>query len=99
MASPDNTTVVVVFVSFIGCVSILAFLYFVVCCFFLKKKATVKEIEAENADEHFKVKETVLGGPHGPESVVLNVGWGRLAHEIIGQQYWCSRGLKLLFLC
>ncbi|KAK6939995.1 hypothetical protein RJ641_029526 [Dillenia turbinata] len=82
MASAGNsTTIVVVFVSFIGCVSILAFLYFVVCCFFLKKKAAVKETEVKNVDEHFKVKGTAIGGPHGPEAVVMKVDDDVQVHE------------------
>uniref|UniRef100_A0A1J3GAH4 Protein TRACHEARY ELEMENT DIFFERENTIATION-RELATED 6 n=1 Tax=Noccaea caerulescens TaxID=107243 RepID=A0A1J3GAH4_NOCCA len=73
--TPDNNTtvVVVVFVS-LGCVMFLAFLTFVI--WFLIKKKSKKNSEksvAVRVDEHFKMNESIVEGPHGREAVVLSV--------------------------
>ncbi|CAA7024439.1 unnamed protein product [Microthlaspi erraticum] len=70
--TPDNNTtvVVVVFVS-LGCVMFLAF----VICFLIKKrsKKNSEKSVAVRVDEHFKMKENIVEGPHGREAVVLSV--------------------------
>ncbi|CAH8356220.1 unnamed protein product [Eruca vesicaria subsp. sativa] len=73
--TPDNhdTTVVVVFVS-LGCVMFLAFLAFVICFMIKKKwKKNTEKNEIVRVDEHYKMKEAIVEGPHGPEAVVLSV--------------------------
>ncbi|KAJ4917283.1 tracheary element differentiation-related 6 [Raphanus sativus] len=69
----DTTVVVVVFVS-LGCVMFLAFLAFVIC-FMIKKKCKKNSDKSEivRVDEHYKMNEAIVEGPHGPEAVVLSV--------------------------
>lgn len=69
----DTTVIVVVFVS-LGCVLFIAFLAFVIC-FLIKKKSKkhCEKTETVRVDEHFKMKEAIVEGPHGPEAVVLSV--------------------------
>ena len=38
-----------------------------------KTKKTVKETEIVHVDEHLKVKEAIVEGPHGPRAVVLEI--------------------------
>ncbi|KAL6209259.1 hypothetical protein ACLB2K_020201 [Fragaria x ananassa] len=72
--SPNHPTVIViVFISF-GSVFFLAFLAIALCCFLKKKKkSTIQETEVIHFDEHRKIKEAIVEGPHGPQAVVLSV--------------------------
>ncbi|KAL6218098.1 PREDICTED: uncharacterized protein LOC101295780 [Fragaria vesca subsp. vesca] len=72
--SPNHPTVIViVFISF-GSVFFLAFLAIALCCFLKKKKKkTIQETEVIHFDEHRKIKEAIVEGPHGPQAVVLSV--------------------------
>ncbi|KFK24286.1 hypothetical protein AALP_AAs62367U000400 [Arabis alpina] len=69
----DTTVTVVVFVS-LGCVLFLVFLAFVIC-FLIKKKSKKhsEKTETVRVDEHFKMKESIVEGPHGSEAVVISV--------------------------
>lgn len=69
-----STVVIFVFVSF-GC-------FFLFCCcmfamwFFLikkKKKESVQKAEIIRDDEHFKMKEDIVEGPHGRKDVVISM--------------------------
>ncbi|WCJ43426.1 tracheary element differentiation-related 6 [Euphorbia peplus] len=70
--SPSNnsTVIVIVFVSF-GGLLLLACLVIGLCCLCKKKKKRVDEIV--RIDEHLKVKEAIVEGPHGPQAVVLEI--------------------------
>ncbi|KAJ4970787.1 hypothetical protein NE237_003886 [Protea cynaroides] len=71
----DTTIIIVVFVSF-GGLFFLACLSVALCCCFMKKKKKkkiIEETEIVNVDEHSKVHEAILPGPHGTEAVVLCV--------------------------
>ncbi|KAG2305322.1 hypothetical protein Bca52824_033973 [Brassica carinata] len=73
--TPDHDTTVVVFVFVsLGCVMFLAFLAFVIC-FMIRKKGKKNSDKSEivRVDEHYKMKEAIVEGPHGPEAVVLSV--------------------------
>ncbi|KAG2250155.1 hypothetical protein Bca52824_080291 [Brassica carinata] len=58
----------------LGCVMFLAFLVFVIC-FMIKKKCKKNSNKSEivRVDEHYKMNEAIVEGPHGPEAVVLSV--------------------------
>ena len=74
-SSPDNhlTVIVIVFVSF-GGLFFFAFLAIGLCCFIKKKKKkTVQETDIIHVDEHLKVKEAAVPGPHGTQAVVLSI--------------------------
>lgn len=74
-SSNDGPTVVFVFVFVsLGCFVLLALCLFALW-FLLKrrKKKSVEEIEIKHGDEHLKVKEDVVKGPHGSEAVVLSI--------------------------
>ncbi|XP_057468857.1 protein TRACHEARY ELEMENT DIFFERENTIATION-RELATED 7A-like [Actinidia eriantha] len=74
-SSPDShsTVIVIVVVSF-GGLFFLAFLAIALCCFIKKKKKkTVQETDIVHVDEHLKVKEAVVPGPHGTQAVVLSI--------------------------
>lgn len=54
---------------------LLAFLAFALCCYIKKKKKqkkTVQETHFLCIDEHLKVKEAIVGGPKGPQAVVIS---------------------------
>ncbi|KAF5725283.1 tumor necrosis factor ligand superfamily member 6 [Tripterygium wilfordii] len=83
--SPDNhtTIIIVVFVSFAGLL-FLAFLVFGLCCLIKKKKKnTIEEAELVHVDEHLKVKEAIVEGPHGAQAVVLEIDDDVHADEMI----------------
>ncbi|KAL3845445.1 hypothetical protein ACJIZ3_002848 [Penstemon smallii] len=73
-SSDDGPTViVVVFVSF-GFIFFVALGFFALWCIITKrKKKTVQETDLISADEHLRVKEAIVEGPHGPQTVVLSV--------------------------
>ncbi|KAM7253245.1 hypothetical protein ACFE04_025863 [Oxalis oulophora] len=75
----DNnpTVIIIVFISF-GCLVFFAGLAFALCCFFRKKAKKsksehVEEVGIVHVDEHKKVKEAIVNGPHGPKTVVLEM--------------------------
>ncbi|XP_019057309.1 PREDICTED: uncharacterized protein LOC104806849 [Tarenaya hassleriana] len=69
----DTTVIVVVFVS-VGCVLFLAFFACVICFLFrMKCKKRVEKTETVQVDEHLKVREAIVDGPHGPHAVVISV--------------------------
>ncbi|KAL0351579.1 UNVERIFIED_CONTAM: protein TRACHEARY ELEMENT DIFFERENTIATION-RELATED 7A [Sesamum calycinum] len=73
--SPDNgpTVIVIVFISF-GSVFFVAFCLFALWCLIKKrKKKAVQETEIVRTDKHLRVKEAIVEGPHGPETVVLSI--------------------------
>ncbi|KAJ6737335.1 hypothetical protein OIU85_019402 [Salix viminalis] len=68
-----STVIIVVFVS-LGGLFFLAFLSVALCCFIKKKKKkTVQKTEIIEFDEHTKVQEAVIPGPHGEKITVLNI--------------------------
>ena len=71
----DNhpTVIVIVFISF-GSLLFLAFLAAALFCFLnKKKKKAVQEVEIIHVDEHKKVKEAIISGPRGTQSVILSI--------------------------
>lgn len=63
--------IVIVFASF-GGVLFLACVAAALFCFLKKKKKkSVQETEVLHVDEHLKMKEDIVKGPHGPEVVGL----------------------------
>ncbi|OVA00287.1 hypothetical protein BVC80_1495g77 [Macleaya cordata] len=72
-APSNHTTIIIVFVS-LGGLFFLAFLSVALCCFMKrKKKKMVQETEIINIDEHMKVQEVIVPGPHGKQAVVLSI--------------------------
>ncbi|KAK3002963.1 hypothetical protein RJ639_019554 [Escallonia herrerae] len=68
-----STVIIVVFVS-LGGLFFLAFLSAALCCFLKKKKKkTRQETDIIKVDEHLKVHEAIVPGPHGAETVVLSI--------------------------
>ncbi|KAK3007258.1 hypothetical protein RJ639_016241 [Escallonia herrerae] len=68
-----STVIIVVFVS-LGGLFFLAFLSVALCCFLKKKKKkTRQETDIIKVDEHLKVHEVIIPGPHGAETVVLSI--------------------------
>ena len=68
-----STVIIVVFVS-LGGLFFLAFLSVALCCFIKKKKKkTVQKTEILEFDEHTKVQEAIVPGPHGEKITVLNI--------------------------
>ena len=70
----DNhpTVIVIVFISF-GSLLFLAFLAAALFCFLNKKKKAVQEVEIIHVDEHKKVREAIIPGPRGTQSVILSI--------------------------
>nr|XP_023877123.1 uncharacterized protein LOC111989559 [Quercus suber]POE80317.1 hypothetical protein CFP56_14081 [Quercus suber] len=71
----DNhpTVIVIVFISF-GSLLFLAFLAAALFCFLKKKKKkAVQEVEIIHVDEHKKVREAIIPGPRGTQSVILSI--------------------------
>ncbi|PRQ24862.1 hypothetical protein RchiOBHm_Chr6g0277141 [Rosa chinensis] len=73
--SPNHPTVIIIICISFGSVFFLAFLAIALCCFIKKKKkkSTIRETEVIHFDEHRKIKEAIVEGPHGPQAVVLSV--------------------------
>ncbi|KAL2232283.1 uncharacterized protein LOC105179787 [Sesamum indicum] len=72
---PDNgpTVIVIVFISF-GSVFFIAFCLFALWYLIKKrKKKAVQETDIIRTDKHLRVKEAIVEGPHGPETVVLSI--------------------------
>ncbi|XP_071722683.1 protein TRACHEARY ELEMENT DIFFERENTIATION-RELATED 6 [Rutidosis leptorrhynchoides] len=71
----DNhpTVIVVVFISF-GCLCLFAAIAFSICWFLRRRKRRcskhVEEAGIVHVDEHKKVKEAIVQGPHGKKTVV-----------------------------
>ncbi|KAJ4838049.1 hypothetical protein Tsubulata_029671 [Turnera subulata] len=91
--SDDTTTIIViVFVSF-GGILFLSFLAAAILCFMKKKKKkTTQETDIVRLDEHLKVKEAIVPGPHGPHAVVLEVEDDIHADEIIRKNEKVGQG-------
>ncbi|XP_055835009.1 protein TRACHEARY ELEMENT DIFFERENTIATION-RELATED 6 [Solanum dulcamara] len=76
-SSSEHSYTIVIFVfSTFGCILLgLAILAF--CSYFLKKKKNtiiVEEKEVKHIDDHLKIKEAIVEGPHGKlETIVLSV--------------------------
>eukprot|EP00257_Ricinus_communis_P025361 XP_025012775.1 proline-rich receptor-like protein kinase PERK2 [Ricinus communis] len=69
----NSTVIVVVFVS-LGGLFFLAFLSVALCCFIKKrKKKNIQKTEIIDFDEHMKVQETIVPGPHGEQMKVLTI--------------------------
>lgn len=68
----DSTVIVVVFVS-LGGFCFLAFVVFALCCFIKYRKKASQEADNVRVDEHMKIKEDVVEGPHGTKAVVLTI--------------------------
>ncbi|KAL8110592.1 uncharacterized protein LOC141672984 [Apium graveolens] len=68
----SHTVIVVIFVS-LGGIFFLAFLSVALFCFLKKKKKTVQETDIVKIDEHLTIKEAIIPGPHGPQTVILSV--------------------------
>ncbi|XVE95632.1 hypothetical protein REPUB_Repub02eG0115000 [Reevesia pubescens] len=72
--SPNNHTVIIVVFVSCGGLFLLAFLAVALFCFLKKKKKkTVQETDIVHVDEHLKVKEAIVPGPHGPRAVLLEI--------------------------
>ncbi|EYU23833.1 hypothetical protein ABFS82_14G307300 [Erythranthe guttata] len=75
-SSDDGPTVVVVvvFVS-LGSIFLLAFCLFALWLVIKRRRKNklVEETDIKRADEHLKVKENIVKGPHGLEAVVLSI--------------------------
>ncbi|OVA00288.1 hypothetical protein BVC80_1495g78 [Macleaya cordata] len=72
-APSQNTTIIIVFVS-LGGLFFLAFLSVALCCFIKKKKKKmVQKTEIINIDEHMKVQEAIIPGPHGTQAAILSI--------------------------
>ncbi|TYJ10964.1 hypothetical protein E1A91_A11G243800v1, partial [Gossypium mustelinum] len=68
-----STVIVIVFVS-IGGLFFFAFLSVALFCFIKKRaKKTVQKTEILSIDEHVKVEEAIVPGPHGAQNTVLLV--------------------------
>ncbi|XP_047318229.1 protein TRACHEARY ELEMENT DIFFERENTIATION-RELATED 7A-like [Impatiens glandulifera] len=68
-----HTIIIVVFVS-LGGLFLLGCLSFALCCFLKKrKKKQIHETDIVRVDEHFKIQEVVVPGPHGTQNVILNI--------------------------
>lgn len=68
-----STIIVVVFISF-GALFFLAFLSAALCCCIKKKKkGRVQKTEILNSEEHTKVQEANILGPHGQQVTVLPI--------------------------
>ncbi|CAN0928578.1 Protein TRACHEARY ELEMENT DIFFERENTIATION-RELATED 6 [Linum grandiflorum] len=68
--------ILVVFVSF-GGIFLLGAVVAAICCYLKKmkkeKKKTEHEMEIIHVDDHRRVKEAIVPGPHGPRAVVLEI--------------------------
>lgn len=68
-----HTVIVVVFVS-CGGLFLLACLAVGLFCYLKKNKnKTVQGADVVHVDEHLKVKEAIVPGPHGPHAVLLEI--------------------------
>ncbi|KAK9740920.1 hypothetical protein RND81_03G071100 [Saponaria officinalis] len=84
--SPDNPTVIVVVVICFGGLFVLGAILLGIWCIFKrhckkKKKKLVHERKDVDVDEHLKVQELVLPGPHGPKTMVISVEDEVRVHE------------------
>ncbi|XP_042021086.1 protein TRACHEARY ELEMENT DIFFERENTIATION-RELATED 7A-like [Salvia splendens] len=71
---PDNSTVVIVVFLSIGGVFFLAFVAAVLFCFIKKRqKKIVRETHNVKIEEHVRVHEDIVPGPHGTPTVVLTI--------------------------
>ncbi|CAN4076154.1 unnamed protein product [Withania somnifera] len=76
-SSSDHSYTVIIFAfSTFGCI-LLGLVLLAFCSYFLKKKkktTVVEEKEVKHIDDHLKIKEAIVEGPHGKlETVVLSV--------------------------
>ncbi|KAF3780218.1 hypothetical protein EJ110_NYTH38254 [Nymphaea thermarum] len=72
-APAHHPTVIIVVFASLGGLFFLAFLSLALCCFIKKRKKQVEKSEIINVEEHFKVQEAIVPGPHGQETVVLSI--------------------------
>ncbi|VFQ80862.1 unnamed protein product [Cuscuta campestris] len=65
--------IIIAFVS-LGGLFFLAFLSVALCCFIKKrKKRMVQESDVVKVDEHIKVHETIVPGPHGTQTTFITI--------------------------
>jgi len=82
-----------VFISF-GGLFFLAFLAAAVfCCIKRKKKKTVEETDIIHVDEHRKVNEAIIEGPHGSQAVILSIEDDVHIDEVIKKNEKFGEGL------
>lgn len=79
----------------VGCLFFLAFLAAALCCFLKKKKKKkeVKETDLVHVDEHFKMKEAIVEGPHGPQVVMLEIEDDVHVDKVIKKDEKLGKGL------
>ncbi|WZZ63582.1 hypothetical protein YC2023_074952 [Brassica napus] len=79
----------------------LAFLVFVIC-FMIKKKCKKNSNKSEivRVDEHYKMNEAIVEGPHGPEAVVLSVEDDVHIEDLVkkGEKKW-EKTSSVAWLC
>ncbi|KAF7113356.1 hypothetical protein RHSIM_RhsimUnG0132700 [Rhododendron simsii] len=68
-----STIIVVVFIS-LGSLFFLAFLAIALCYLIKKrKKRAIQETDVVRIDEHVRVQEAIIQGPHGAQAVILSI--------------------------
>ncbi|GMJ02402.1 hypothetical protein HRI_003909400 [Hibiscus trionum] len=72
MASSINHRVIIIVLFSCGGFIFLACAAVALYCFLYRKKK-VEETDLVHVDEHLKVKEAVVSGPHGPHAVVIGI--------------------------
>ncbi|KAL9449651.1 hypothetical protein AB3S75_011551 [Citrus x aurantiifolia] len=86
--SPDNHTPVIVII--FGGLLFLAFIAAAICYYIKKKK---KKVVQETDLVHFKVKEEIVPGPHGPKVVKLEIEDDVHVDEVIKKNEHSGAGL------
>ncbi|MQM16489.1 hypothetical protein Taro_049445 [Colocasia esculenta] len=82
-SSPHHHTVIVVVFVSLGGLFFLAFLAAALCCFAKKKKKAAAEAEVVSVDDHVRVHETIVPGPHGEPVVFVSIDEDIRVHEEI----------------
>lgn len=88
-----STIIVVIFVS-LGGLLFLAFLAIALCYLIKKrKKRAIQETDVVRIDEHVRVQEAIIQGPHGAQAVILSIEEDEHVEEDIKRNEMVGKGI------
>lgn len=89
-----STIIVVIFVS-LGGLFFLAFLAIALCYLIKKrKKRAIQETDVVRIDEHVRVQEAIIQGPHGAQAVILSIEEDVHVEEDIKRNKMVRKGIS-----
>ncbi|KAG0497354.1 hypothetical protein HPP92_002045 [Vanilla planifolia] len=93
--SPHHNVIIIVFVLVGGLFFLAFFAAAIFCCLRKRKKKMVHKSEDVNVEDHIRVHETIVQGPHGEQVITVSVDEDIKAGEIIKKDELIASGTKI----